>query len=113
MKHNIIKQKGIVMENLSLSIHRETDLLALARAEKKRDYWQKVTAGKLPSPDGTNIDFAEERLMYWIEQVNKYSERINRHINDFKKINDPVGFMSWIASIVETIRQILGLFAVK
>jgi len=98
------------MENLSLNIHRETDLLALARAEKKKDYWQKVAKGTLPCPEGINIEFAEERLMYWIEQVNKYSERINRHINDFKKVKDPVGFMMWIASIVETIRQILALF---
>ena len=101
------------MENLSLNIHRETDLLALARAEKKKEYWQKVAQGTIPSPAGTNADFAEERLMYWIEQVNKYSERINRHINDFKKIKDPVGFMSWIASIVETIRQLLGLFVIE
>ena len=101
------------MENLSLNIHRETDLLGLARAEKKRDYWQKVAQGTLPSPAGTNTAFAEERLLYWIEQVNKYSERINRHINDFKKVKDPAGFIAWIASIVETIRQILALFVIK
>ncbi len=98
-----------IISNVSLNIHRETDVLALARAEKKRDYWQKVTKGQLPLPAGQNTDYAEERLIYWLKQAEKYRERINGHIKDFEKIKDPVGFISWIAGVVETIRNIIAL----
>jgi hypothetical protein len=97
------------MEQISINIHRETDLLGLARAEKKRDYWQKVSGGILPLPAEANTGYAEERLIYWIEQAEKYRERIEKHIDDFKKVQDTIGFIAWISSIVETIRTILKL----
>jgi hypothetical protein len=98
-----------INSNISLGIHRETDVLALARAEKKRDYWQKVTKGTLPLPSVGNADYAEERLIYWIKQVEKYRARIEAHIREFEKIKDPVGFISWISGVVETIRSIINL----
>jgi hypothetical protein len=105
--------KGRVMENInsniSLGIHRETDVLALARAEKKRDYWQKVSKGILPVPTEAGADYAEERLIYWIKQVEKYRARIEAHIREFEKIKDPIGFLSWISGVVETIRNIINL----
>lgn len=95
--------------SLSMNIHRETDVLALARAEKKKDYWKKVSRGELPLPAGVNEDYAEERLVYWIKMYEKYRARIEKHIEDFEKIKDPVGFLSWIAGVVNTIKTILGL----
>ncbi len=95
--------------NISLGIHRETDVLALARAEKKKEYWQKVTKGQLPVPTGQTIDYAEERLIYWIKLVEKYRARIEAHIKDFEKIKDPVGFLAWIEGVVETIRSIIAM----
>lgn len=97
------------MENLSLNIHRETDVLGLARAGKKKDYWEKVTRGILPLPEGIEIAFANERLEYWIRQIEKYSQRIRKHINDFNLIKDPVGFLSWIAGVIETIKAVINL----
>lgn len=97
------------MENISLNIHRETDVLGLARAEKKKDYWEKVVERKLPVPNGTTPDYAEERLEYWLKQIEKYRERIERHISEFKRIKDPVGFLAWISGVVETIRQLINL----
>ena len=99
----------LTTSTVSMNIHRETDVLGLARAEKKRDYWQKVTKGILPVPAGQTIDYAEERFIYWLKQVEKYRERIEKHINDFEKIKDPVGFLAWIAGVVETIRKIIAL----
>ena len=92
----------------SLNIHRETDVLALARAEKKKDFWKKVTTGALPLPNGADPDYAEERLIYWIKMYEKYRARIEGHINDFEKIKDPVGFIAWIAGVVNTIKAIIG-----
>ena len=98
-----------ITTNLSLGIHRETDVLGLARAEKKKEYWQKVAKGQLPLPTGQTPDYAEERLIYWLKQVEKYRARIEEHIKDFEKIKDPVGFLAWIAGVVETIRNIINL----
>jgi hypothetical protein len=98
-----------INSNISLGIHRETDVLGLARAEKKRDYWQKVTKGTLPLPSVVEADYAEERLIYWIKQVEKYRARIEAHIREFEKIKDPVGFLSWISGVVETIKSIINL----
>ncbi|NOS86767.1 MAG: hypothetical protein HOP31_16665 [Ignavibacteria bacterium] len=94
---------------VSVNIHRETDVLALARAEKKKDYWQKVTKGILPVPAGQGVDYAEERFIYWLKQVDKYRERIEKHIKDFEKIKDPVGFLAWIAGVVSTIKDLINL----
>ena len=102
-----------ILSNSSINIHRETDVLGLARAEKKKDYWQKVTKGSLPIPNGLTIDYAEERLIYWIKQVQKYKARIEEHIKEFEKIKDPVGFLTWIAGIVETIKSIINLITSK
>ncbi len=99
--------------NNSISIHRETDVLALARAEKKREYWQKVNKGKLPLPAGLTTDYAEERLIYWIKQAEKYRARIEEHIKEFEKIKDPIGFLNWIAGVVNTIRAIVNLITGK
>lgn len=96
------------MENISLNIHRETDVLALARAEKKRDYWNKVSLGVLPAPAGFDIEYAKERLEYWLQQIEKYRRRIEKHIDDFRLVKDPIGFLSWIAGIVETIKAIIN-----
>lgn len=98
-----------ISTNIALGIHRETDVLALARAEKKREYWQKVTKGQLPVPTGQEVDYAEERFIYWIKQVEKYRARIEAHIKEFEKIKDPIGFLGWIAGVVETIRSIINL----
>lgn len=94
---------------VSMNIHRETDVLALARAEKKKDYWQKVTKGILPVPEGHSTDYAEERFIYWLKQAEKYKERIEKHINDFEKVKDPVGFLAWIAGVVSTIKDLINL----
>ena len=98
---------------VSVNIHRETDVLGLARAEKKKNYWQKVTRGELPVPAGQTLDYAEERFIYWIKQVEKYTERIEKHIKEFEKIKDPIGFLSWIAGVVETIKVIINLISDK
>lgn len=98
-----------IISNVSIGIHRETDVLALARAEKKKDYWQKVTKGGLPLPTGLTSDYAEERLIYWLKLVEKYRARIEEHIKEFEKIKDPIGFLAWIAGIVETIKNIINL----
>lgn len=98
-----------IRSNLSLGIHRETDVLGLARSQKKKEYWQKVAKGQLPLPIGQTIDYAEERLIYWLKQAEKYRARIEEHIKDFEKIKDPVGFITWIAGVVETIRNIIAL----
>ncbi len=99
----------ITTSSVSLNIHRETDVLALARAEKKKDYWRKVVDGKLQLPIGKNADYAEERLIYWIKIYEKYRARIEGHINDFEKIKDPVGFMEWIAGVINTIKAVINL----
>lgn len=98
-----------ILNNSSINIHRETDVLALARADKKREYWQKVTKCQLPVPIGLTPDYAEERHIYWIKQVEKYRARIEAHIKEFEKIKDPIGFLAWIAGIVETIRSVINL----
>ena len=56
-----------------------------------------------------NNDYAEERLIYWIKQVEKYRARIEDHIKEFEKIKDPLGFLSWISGVVETIRAVIYL----
>jgi len=98
---------------LSINIHRETDVLGLARAEKKKVYWQRVSKGELPLPQGQTIEYAEERFIYWIKQVEKYRERIEKHVKEFEKVKDPIGFLSWIAGMVDTIREIIGMITGK
>jgi len=115
VKNNIkeISKENTKMElttsSISINIHRETDVLGLARAEKKKAYWQKVAKGELAVPAGQTIEYAEERFIYWIKQVEKYRERIEKHVREFEKIKDPIGFLSWIAGVVETIREIIGM----
>lgn len=99
--------------NNSISIHRETDVLALARAEKKKEYWQKVSKGHLPVPQGQSTEYAEERFIYWIKQAAKYRARIEEHIKEFEKIKDPIGFLNWIAGVVNTIKAIVNLITGK
>lgn len=94
---------------VSMNIHRETDVLGLARAEKKKNYWQRVTKGILPLPAGQTIDYAEERFIYWLKQAEKYKERIEKHVKEFENIKDPLGFLAWISGVVETIRNIIAL----
>ena len=97
------------MEKISLNIHRETDVLGLARAEKKKDYWEKVVSGDIPLQPGGSIDYAETRLEYWRKQIEKYRKRIEKHVEEFRRIKDPVGFLAWISGVVETIRAIINL----
>jgi hypothetical protein len=97
------------MDKISINIHRETDVLGLARAEKKKDYWEKVVNGDLPVPAGSTIVYAETRLGYWLRQIEKYRQRIEKHVEEFKRIKDPVGFLAWISGVVETIRSIINL----
>ncbi len=94
---------------VSINIHRETDVLGLARAEKKKSYWQRVTKGELPLPAGLTPEYAEDRFIYWLKQAEKYKERIEKHVKEFEKIKDPIGFLSWISGVVETIRSIINL----
>ena len=96
------------MENISLNIHRETDVLGLARARKKKDYWKKVANLILPLPEGKDVNYANERLKYWIREIEKYRKRIEKHIDDFNLIKDPIGFLSWVAGIVETIKSVIN-----
>lgn len=93
----------------SLSIHRTTDALAKARGDMKLEYWGKVVEGKLPVPAGKDMDYAQERLKYWLDYVAEYEQRIKKHIADFEKIHDPISFLSWISGVVETIRRVINL----
>lgn len=103
----------LTTSSISINIHRETDVLGLARAEKKKAYWHKVAKGELTVPTGLTIEYAEERFIYWIKQVEKYRERIEKHVREFEKIKDPLGFLNWIAGVVETIREIIGMITRK
>ena len=97
------------MENIALNIHRETDVLALARAEKKLAYWEKVKAGFIDLNPGGTPEYADERYKYWLKLAEKYRKRIEEHISEFRRIEDPVGFLAWISGIVATIKSILNL----
>ena len=97
------------MENIALNIHRETDVLALARAQKKVDYWGKVKAGFIELNPESTIEYAEERYLYWLKLAEKYRKRIEEHIKEFSRIKDPIGFLAWISGIVETIKSILNM----
>ncbi len=93
----------------SISIHRTTDALAKARADLKVEYWGKVVEGRLPVPAGKDIDYAQERLKYWLEYVAEYETRIKKHIKDFEEINDPLSFLSWVSGVVDTLRKLINL----
>jgi len=93
-----------------MTIHNETDLLGLTRAEKKLAYWQnlkeKGITEVLSEDDGVIYEVAG-RIEYWVKQVSKYRLRIEKHIEEFRKVNDFWAFTKWIASIVETIKDII------
>lgn len=93
-----------------MTIHNETDLLALTRAEKKLQHWQSLhTKGVtvITSHDEGIIYEVSERIGYWLRQVEKYRSRIQNHIEEFQKINDFWAFTNWVAGIIETIRDII------
>jgi hypothetical protein len=93
-----------------MTIHNETDLLGLTRAEKKLRYWQnlheKGTTEVLSEDDGIIYEVTG-RIDYWAKQVEKYRQRIEKHIEGFRKVNDFWAFTKWIASIVDTIKDII------
>jgi hypothetical protein len=93
-----------------MTIHNETDLLGLTRAQKKLVHWQSLADDGIEEviseEDGIIYDVAS-RIIYWSKQVTKYKSRIEKHITGFEKIKDFWGFTNWIAGIVETIRDII------
>jgi hypothetical protein len=93
-----------------MTIHNETDLLALTRAEKKLKHWHSLADKGVTvitaNDDGTIYEVAE-RIIYWTKMSEKYRRRIERHIAEFEKINDFLGFARWISGIIETIRDII------
>jgi hypothetical protein len=93
----------------SVSIHRTTDALAKARADIKVEYWGKVVEGRLPIPAGRDIEYAQERLKYWLDYVIEYEARIRKHIKDFEKIKDPISFLAWVTGVIDTIRRVINL----
>lgn len=99
-----------------MTIHNETDLLGLTRAEKKLAHWQ----GKLEQ--GITEEFSEqdqktyqvtERISYWEQQVEKYRTRIEKHVEEFKGIDNPFEFLQWVAGIVQTIKDIIKSLNIK
>lgn len=99
-----------------MTIHNETDLLGLTRAEKKLAHWQsleeKGVTEVLSENDGIIYEVSS-RITYWMKQVNKYRDRIEKHIEAFRKVNDFWGFTKWMASIIETIKDILKSLNIK
>lgn len=99
-----------------MTIHNETDILGITRAEKKLAHWQSllekgVTA--VTSEEDATIYDVLERIEYWTKQVSKYRLRIEKHIEDFQKVNDFWAFTTWIAGIIETIKDILKTLNIK
>lgn len=99
-----------------MTVHNETDILGLTRAQKKLDHWQSIQTKGISTvtsdEDGTVYDVIE-RIEYWTNQVSKYRSRIEKHIHDFQKINDFWGFTNWIAGVIETIKDILKTLNIK
>lgn len=99
-----------------MTIHNETDLLGLTRAEKKLSHWislrDKGITVVTSEEDGIIYDVLE-RIEYWTNQVKRYRNRIEKHIEDFQKVNDFWSFTNWIAGIIETIKDILETLKVK
>ncbi len=93
-----------------MTLHNETDLLGLTRAQKKLAHWQSLSEkgveDVLSEEDGIIYEVAG-RVEYWSAQVRKYKDRIEKHIEEFRKVNDFWAFTNWIASIVETIKDII------
>lgn len=99
-----------------MTVHNETDLLGLTRAEKKLNHWQDIQKEGITTvtskEDGTVYEVLE-RIEYWTKQVVKYRTRIEKHIQDFQKINDFWGFTNWITGVIETIKDILKTLNIK
>lgn len=93
-----------------MTIHNETDLLGLTRAEKKLKYWKELEEKGVTEVFSENdgiIYEVEARIIYWAKQVKKYRERIEKHVEEFQKVNDFWAFTKWMAGIIETIKDIL------
>lgn len=93
-----------------MTIHSETDLLGLTRAEKKLHHWQALHekgVTVITSQDEGIIYEVSERVEYWLRQVTKYRKRIQAHIEEFQKVNDFWAFTNWITGIVDTIKDII------
>lgn len=94
-----------------MTIHNETDLLGLTRAEKKLAHWkflQEKGITVITSEDEGLVYEVIERINYWTSQVNKYRTRIEKHIHEFEQVKDFWGFANWIAGVVETIKSIIS-----
>lgn len=97
-----------------MTIHNETDLLGLTRAEKKLKHWkslQEKGITVITSEDEGLVYEVIERINYWTSQVTKYRARIEKHINEFEKIKDFWGFTNWIAGVIETNKHIIQSFS--
>lgn len=93
-----------------MTVHNETDLLGLTRAEKKLNHWQSLKDKGITvvtSGDDGLVYEVLERIAYWAKQVSKYRLRIQKHINEFEKIKDFWSFTQWIAGVIETIKSIV------
>lgn len=99
-----------------MTVHNETDLLGLTRAEKKLNHWKSLEiAGvkEVKSEEDDIIYDVLERIEFWSKQVNKYRTRIETHITEFEKINNFWEFTNWIAGVIETIKDILKTLNIK
>jgi hypothetical protein len=99
-----------------MTIHNETDLLALTRAEKKLSHWQKLNekgVTVITSRDEGIIYEVAERIEFWARQCEKYRKRIENHIEEFQKVNDFWAFTEWISGIIGTIKDLIKSLNIK
>jgi len=98
---------------MGLNVHRETDALSAVKSEKKLAYWRAVASGEIEiTGSEITIEYAKERVEYWMKQFEMYKARINEHKKDFEAIKNPLDLFRFVEGIIDTIKKILVLFGI-